>query len=218
METVQPRAFGTLLRRQRIAAGLTQEELAERAGVSVRRIGDTPVRVLAAYRETEVQPGAQLAATLADLAQAELAAHRRLDPLTHDEAQALLASLLEEAATPVLERILQRTGGVPFFVVSCARGLQSAGQETSKVESLPWDVEQSIRRRVLALPAGARELLGVAAVAGRSIARPVLLAAAEQPEAALAIFRRLGACRDAERVEEELREIEQLIPLCHVDA
>ena len=39
MDTVQPRAFGTLLRR-RIAAGLTQEELAERAGVSLRRIGD----------------------------------------------------------------------------------------------------------------------------------------------------------------------------------
>jgi tetratricopeptide (TPR) repeat protein/transcriptional regulator with XRE-family HTH domain len=40
MDTVQPGAFGTLLRRQRIAAGLTQEELAERAGLSVRRIGD----------------------------------------------------------------------------------------------------------------------------------------------------------------------------------
>lgn len=40
MDTVQPTAFGTLLRRQRLAARLTQEELAERAGVSVRRIGD----------------------------------------------------------------------------------------------------------------------------------------------------------------------------------
>jgi tetratricopeptide (TPR) repeat protein/transcriptional regulator with XRE-family HTH domain len=40
MDTMQPRAFGTLLRRRRIAAGLTQEELAERAGLSVRRIGD----------------------------------------------------------------------------------------------------------------------------------------------------------------------------------
>jgi predicted ATPase len=143
---------------------------------------DTPVRVLGAYRETEVQPGDPLAATLADLAQAELATHRKLDPLTHEEAHALLASLLEEATTPVLERILQRTGGVPFFVVSYARDLQSTGLETSKAESLPWDLGQSIRRRVLALPAGARELLGVAAVAGRSVSRAVLLAAAEQPE------------------------------------
>ena len=40
METVQCVAFGTLLRRYRIAAGLTQEELAERAGLSGRTIGD----------------------------------------------------------------------------------------------------------------------------------------------------------------------------------
>src|SRR5439155_13564535 len=33
-------AFGTLLRRHRIAAGLTQEELAERAGISQRSISD----------------------------------------------------------------------------------------------------------------------------------------------------------------------------------
>src|SRR2546428_2034674 len=40
MDTVQSVTFGTLLRRHRIAAGLTQEELAERAGLSVRTIGD----------------------------------------------------------------------------------------------------------------------------------------------------------------------------------
>jgi tetratricopeptide (TPR) repeat protein/transcriptional regulator with XRE-family HTH domain len=33
-------AFGTLLRRHRVAAGLTQEELAERAGISRRNLGD----------------------------------------------------------------------------------------------------------------------------------------------------------------------------------
>ena len=32
--------FGVLLRRYRVAAGLTQEELAERAGVSIRGISD----------------------------------------------------------------------------------------------------------------------------------------------------------------------------------
>ena len=32
--------FGTALRRHRVAAGLTQEELAERAGVSARGIQD----------------------------------------------------------------------------------------------------------------------------------------------------------------------------------
>src|SRR5437763_7586283 len=40
LDTLQSVAFGTLLRRTRIAAGLTQEELAERAGISRRSLGD----------------------------------------------------------------------------------------------------------------------------------------------------------------------------------
>lgn len=38
MASAQPRSFADLLRRYRMAAGLTQEELAERAGVSARAI------------------------------------------------------------------------------------------------------------------------------------------------------------------------------------
>src|SRR5437868_5687010 len=40
METAPSPAFAMLLRRYRMAAGLTQEELAERARLSVRTIGD----------------------------------------------------------------------------------------------------------------------------------------------------------------------------------
>jgi transcriptional regulator with XRE-family HTH domain len=40
METVPFPGFGTLLRRYRQAAGLSQEELADRARLSVRTIGD----------------------------------------------------------------------------------------------------------------------------------------------------------------------------------
>src|SRR5215831_2956677 len=39
MASVQPHLFGELLRRYRIAAGLTQEELAARAQLSARAIG-----------------------------------------------------------------------------------------------------------------------------------------------------------------------------------
>lgn len=40
MATDQPPAFGEALRRHRLAAGLTQQALAERAGLSVRGIAD----------------------------------------------------------------------------------------------------------------------------------------------------------------------------------
>src|SRR5262249_55216644 len=145
-------------------------------------------------RDPEVQPDDPLAGTLADLAQAGLATHHALDPLSHQEAAALLADLLGDTAPAVRERILERTEGGPFFLVSCARGLRSAGPDASSAESLPWDLGQSIRRRVMALPIGARELLGVAAVVGRVVPRSVLLAAAEQQD--LAVLAGLDAvCR-----------------------
>src|SRR5438552_7945360 len=40
MASAQPLAFGELLRRYRVAAGLTQERLAERAGLSARAVSD----------------------------------------------------------------------------------------------------------------------------------------------------------------------------------
>src|SRR5262249_48159130 len=45
-----------------------------------------------------------------------------------------------------------------------------------------WNVEQSIRQRVAALPPTAQELLGAAAVAGRVVSGALLLALAEHPE------------------------------------
>src|SRR5438132_11474038 len=61
MDTVQSVTFGTLLRRHRIAAGLTQEELAERAGISRRSVGDMERGVVHTPRKDTV---ALLAAAL----------------------------------------------------------------------------------------------------------------------------------------------------------
>ena len=40
MTAAEPTSFGALLRRLRLAAGLTQEALAERAGVSAKAVSD----------------------------------------------------------------------------------------------------------------------------------------------------------------------------------
>jgi tetratricopeptide (TPR) repeat protein len=162
------------------------------------------LRVVGAYRDTEVQPQTPLGALLADLAHAELAGHCRLVPLADHEALQLLRALLagwEHDERAVLEQqVVQRVGAVPFFLVSCARGLgvdRPVGQEMAP---LPWSVEQSIRQRVAALPGEAQALLGVAAVIGRVVPSTVLVAAAGQPERAL--LAGLDAVRRAHLLEE----------------
>src|SRR5690348_1024991 len=56
MVTARPSTFGSLLRRYRLAAGLTQEELAERARLSVRAVSDLERGARRApYRDTVQQ-------------------------------------------------------------------------------------------------------------------------------------------------------------------
>jgi predicted ATPase len=59
-----------------------------------RSAAEVPLRVLGAYRDTEVQPHDALSVMLADLAHAGLAARRLLGPLAPPEAQELLNGLL----------------------------------------------------------------------------------------------------------------------------
>jgi tetratricopeptide (TPR) repeat protein len=150
----------------------------------VRAAPETPVRVVGAYRDTEVGPQDPLSAALGELARAEVVVHHPLAPLTLTEASALLDSLLggpPEEGVAVREQVLRRAGGVPFFLISCARGLQQAGRDASD-QPLPWDLHQSIRQRVTDLATGAQEALGVAAIAGREATRALLVRATGRAE------------------------------------
>ena len=157
----------------------------------VRSAAEVPLRVIGAYRNTEVQPprphveSHPLSSTLADLAHAGLAVHRTLAPLTREEAAHLLDGLLGEMdGDPGVprEQVVQRAGGVPFFVVSYAQGLRAGAREDGAPDAVPWDVAQSVRQRVAALPSVAQEVLGVAAVVGREVPRPLLAGVATHPE------------------------------------
>ncbi len=143
---------------------------------------EEPLRVVGAYRDTEVSARDPLAVFLADLAQAGLAMQHAVAPLTASEVGALLEGLREEskAADPALrDQLIQRAGGVPFFVVSCAQGLRASGDP---VHAIPWTLAQGLGQRIAVLPESARELLAIAAVIGRSMPRTVLFAVATQPE------------------------------------
>jgi tetratricopeptide (TPR) repeat protein/transcriptional regulator with XRE-family HTH domain len=140
----------------------------------VRAAAAAPLRVIGAYRDTEVRTQGALSLLLADLAHRGLAAHRRLAPLAPAEAAILLDGLLTDAAEVPRARVLERAGGVPFFLVSCVEGLRHSGLDGGQ-DTLPWAVEQSMRQRLAALPAGADEVLATAAVVGREVTLALLV-------------------------------------------
>ncbi|HEX6800339.1 MAG TPA: AAA family ATPase [Ktedonobacterales bacterium] len=150
-----------------------------------------PLVLLGTYRSTEVGTDHPLSHLLADLARDGLADDVSLGPLAPEEARSLLEGLLNgedgtDRRTALIDRLLERAGGVPFYLVSCARAAQArderAGQPKlesgADEEAVPWDAAQSIRQRLALLPAGAEALLGSAAVVGRQVGRPILEALA----------------------------------------
>ncbi|HEX6818884.1 MAG TPA: AAA family ATPase, partial [Ktedonobacterales bacterium] len=163
-------------------AVLRQETDAQEADATV-----PPLRVVGAYRETEVRLLDPLARFLTDTVGEGIALRRQLGPLRDEDARALLSALLrgeEDGDAALCERIVHRSGGVPLFLVSCARGLRSGALsgEGGTEEEIPWDLRQNIRQRVTALPEPAQRLLGVAAIAGREASLGLLESASGQGE------------------------------------
>jgi tetratricopeptide (TPR) repeat protein len=149
-----------------------------------------PLRVVGAYRDTEVQPRDVLGIAMADWAHAELVTHHALAPLAAEECGRLIDELLADtepvgatssARTALRELVLQRAGGVPFFVVSYAHALKR-GDVGGGADGVPWDVAQGVRQRVAALPEPARALLAAAAVIGRTSQPALLMAVAARSE------------------------------------
>ncbi len=153
----------------------------------VRSAHDVSLRLIGAYRDTEVAEEGALGTTLTDLAHARLVTQRLLGPLAAQEAVQLLDEVLGDvagASSARREHIVQRAGGVPFFVLSCAQSLrlELEGVLDAGEARVPWDVAQSARQRLATLPSEVREVLGVAALVGR-VAQPRLLATVtERPE------------------------------------
>lgn len=135
--------------------------------------GSPSLRVIGAYRDSETP--ARLDEFAADLARASLVRVLPLGPLTDADAERLLLQLApeEEQMPAILPAIVRRAGGVPFFLVSYAEQVRGDSQSGASL-AVPWTVAQVIGQRVAALPGPAKELLSVAAVAGRVVPHALL--------------------------------------------
>jgi len=145
----------------------------------------TSIRVIGAYRDTDLQHGDPLGLTLADLAQAGLLWQHTLRPLNPDEARQLLAGLLDgmqETDRGLIERVAREMGGVPFFLVSYAQQACMTARERRFADDVPWSIAHSVLQRAAALPETAQNLLRLASVVGRRAPRTLLAAVSDKPE------------------------------------
>jgi tetratricopeptide (TPR) repeat protein/transcriptional regulator with XRE-family HTH domain len=156
----------------------------------VRTANELPLRVLGAYRDTDVHPRHALSAALADLVRDGAVAPLALGPLAPADAAHLVASVLRGAGADrdadraaQAQRVLLRVGGIPFYLISCAQALDAglSDQESAEHE-VPWNVAHSIRQRVASLPDPAQELLAAAAVLGTASTLPLLAIMTQRPE------------------------------------
>jgi class 3 adenylate cyclase len=96
-----------------------------------------------------------------------------LEPLTEGETRELVGALAAGAPPAIQAKIVERSGGNPFFAIEMARALRDAPEP----ESLPDTVQEAVQERLDALAPRERAVLQAAAVAGRSFRSATLQAA-----------------------------------------
>ena len=98
-----------------------------------------------------------------------------LEPLGDDDIRQLVASLLEDPAEAVVDAVVERADGNPFYAGELVRSIMEHGPDLRDPEGvakslarLPDTVQATVLARLDLLPPKARRLLQVLAVIGRS--------------------------------------------------
>ncbi len=99
-----------------------------------------------------------------------------LEPLSSKETQKLVGALVEGAPEEIRARIVERSGGNPFFAIELSRGLEG---EEAMYDSLPDTVQEAVQERMDALAPRERTVLQAAAVVGHTFRSATLQAAVE---------------------------------------
>jgi tetratricopeptide (TPR) repeat protein/transcriptional regulator with XRE-family HTH domain len=159
---------------------------------------ERPLRILGAYRDTDIGPQDPLALFAADLTREGRASRASLAPLAEAEAIALLAELLPETAdgdSDLRQQVLERAGGVPLFLVSCVQALFTGHLTWNGASHVPWTLREAILQRVVALQKATQQVLRLAAVVGRRVPRTLLVAVAARADLAEeAVLEALEGC------------------------
>jgi len=144
----------------------------------IRRSIHQPILLLLTYRSDEVPVG--LTRLLAELDRERAATEITLLPLVRDEIDGMLRAIFDLAG-PVraefLDAITALTEGNPFFIEEVLKSLIATGdivyaggawdRKPLEVLQIPRSVQAAVQRRLDQLSPAARELIALAAIAGR---------------------------------------------------
>ncbi|SDC36148.1 Transcriptional regulatory protein, C terminal [Geodermatophilus telluris] len=150
-------------------------------GLLARHLPRVPLLVLVTVRTAGEELPPAVADGLARLSREPAVTTLPLSGLPPGDVGRLLAAQGGDAA--LAATVHDRTAGNPFFVVELSRWLRGAGGLDRA--PVPPSVAEVLRGRLARLPAGARPVLELAAVAGREVTLDLLEAAGETAETAL---------------------------------
>src|SRR5437879_4675411 len=187
-----------------------------------RRCTASPLLVLLTYRSGEVYPG--LSHFLAHLDRERLAQECALAPLTRSEVSAMMYAIFalrrsvftvpSLAQGDLLDAMYTLTEGNPFFIEELLKSLIEAGdifyehgrwqRKELRELHIPRSVQDAVELRTEHLSEGARQVLNLAAVAGRHFDFALLQALTQHDEAQL--LRLLKELIAAQLVVEESAE------------
>jgi DNA-binding CsgD family transcriptional regulator len=153
----------------------------------VRAARREPVALIISYRSDELQRHHPFRPFVLELERSDRSTRVELGPFTAAELREQVAGILDQSPPPSLvDRLLERSEGNPFF----AEELLASSRVTN--EPLPSSLRDILLARVEAQSRGVRDVLRIAAVAGRTVDHALLAAAAGRSEADLNV-----ALRDA---------------------
>ena len=146
---------------------------------TARRLESGPVLLLLTFREDEINP--DLMAFLAQLDRLRLAGEIRLSPLERDDVDKMLRAIFRQARplrATFLDAFYPLTDGNPFLIEEALKSLVMAGEIAFDADNvwfgtsrqgleIPRSVQDAVQRRTAQLSAPARQVLTLAAVAGR---------------------------------------------------
>ena len=153
----------------------------------VRAARREPIALIVTYRSDELRRGHPLRHCALELERTGQALKVELGPFTRAEVREQVAAILDESPPAALvDRLLERSEGNPFFIEELLASSLQPG------EPLPDSLRDTLLARVEARSTVVRDLLGIAAVTGRTVDHALLSAVAELSEDELT-----GALREA---------------------